>query len=59
MPAIAADRSELEQPVQDPTADLSSLTNSEIDEAAEFDAQLYFKADGPRSTNRPDVCQLR
>ena len=35
MPAIAADRSELEQPVLDPTADLSSLTNSEIDEAAE------------------------
>jgi hypothetical protein len=48
MPAIAADRSELEQLVQDPTADLSGLTNSEIDEAAELDAQLCFKRKGSK-----------
>jgi hypothetical protein len=47
-PAIAADRSELEQLVQEPTSDLSALTNSEIDEAAQLDAQLYFKRKGSK-----------
>jgi len=48
MTAWAADRSELEKLVQDPTSDLSALTSSEIDEAAQIDAELYFKRRGSK-----------
>jgi hypothetical protein len=41
--ARSSDRSELEKLVQDPTSDLSALTSSEIDEAAQLDAELYIK----------------
>jgi hypothetical protein len=49
--ARSADRPELEKLIQDPTSDLSALTSSEIDEAAQLDAELYFKRKGSRDLN--------
>jgi hypothetical protein len=46
--ARAADRTELEKLVQNPTSDLSSLTSPEIAEAAQLDAELYFKLRGSK-----------